>query len=347
NSSRPTALSNRPVPCEDGAGGREYLTADHLGSTRVVTTSNQAVLSRHDYEPCGEEVGSSFGGRALIAGYGGSDATRQRFTSKERDIESGLDYFGARYYSSAQGRFTSVDPENAGADPDDPQSWNAYAYVRNNPLIYVDPTGEDYRLYDEKGNLLGQVRDVKELEKLGYQAYGGNDDGSLLYFKDGDGNLFTAQFLEGEPAKPIDVHAFSDLSPFANGVIRELGRRSDASLTAIYIAGAVNLAPAILVAGSQVAGAGPAIYAITKLAVQKLPSLAGLTKSQARRLLQQAGFKFKGYTKGGYEKWYHPDGSKVQIRPNGEVVRSKGWQRFGPDGRQTPSHNTGETILPN
>jgi RHS repeat-associated protein len=57
-------------------------------------------------------------------------------------VPTGLDYFNARYYSSAQGRFISVDPENAGASLWDPQSWNGYAYVSNNPLAFTDPTGE-------------------------------------------------------------------------------------------------------------------------------------------------------------------------------------------------------------
>lgn len=55
--------------------------------------------------------------------------------------ESGLDYFGARYMSSAQGRFTSPDPLLNSGRPDDPQSWNRYAYVSNNPLKYRDPFG--------------------------------------------------------------------------------------------------------------------------------------------------------------------------------------------------------------
>jgi len=62
-------------------------------------------------------------------------------TQKERDNETGLDYFTNRYYSSTQGRFTSVDPENAGAFEDEPQSWNGYAYVQNNPLGFIDPDG--------------------------------------------------------------------------------------------------------------------------------------------------------------------------------------------------------------
>ncbi len=56
----------------------------------------------------------------------------------------GLDYFGARYMSSAQGRFTSPDPKMFPHDLTDPQSWNKYAYTRNNPLRYTDPDGEDF-----------------------------------------------------------------------------------------------------------------------------------------------------------------------------------------------------------
>jgi hypothetical protein len=53
-----------------------------------------------------------------------------------------LDYFGARYYASAQGRFMSADEFSKDSQLEDPQSWNKFAYVRNNPLFYVDPSGE-------------------------------------------------------------------------------------------------------------------------------------------------------------------------------------------------------------
>ncbi|MGH9583949.1 MAG: RHS repeat-associated core domain-containing protein, partial [Bryobacteraceae bacterium] len=66
-----------------------------------------------------------------------------KFTGQIRDTETQMDYFNARYFTNALGRFNSPDPANAGADPTDPQTWNAYAYVRNNPLALIDPTGMD------------------------------------------------------------------------------------------------------------------------------------------------------------------------------------------------------------
>jgi RHS repeat-associated protein len=66
----------------------------------------------------------------------------QKFTGKERDAESGLDYFGARYYGSALGRFTSPDPSKLSVLPAFPQTWNRYSYVYNNPLALKDSDGK-------------------------------------------------------------------------------------------------------------------------------------------------------------------------------------------------------------
>jgi RHS repeat-associated protein len=131
-------------PTAVNSNGTRYTTSDHLGSPRVVTNSGASVISRHDYMPFGEELGAGVGGRTTGMGFPGTaDGIRQKFTSKERDVETGLDYFWARHYSSAQGRFISVDPLMASAKTGDPQTWNRYAYVVNNPLRYVDPDGMD------------------------------------------------------------------------------------------------------------------------------------------------------------------------------------------------------------
>jgi RHS repeat-associated protein len=74
-----------------------------------------------------------------------------KFTGKERDSESGLDNFEARYYGSSLGRFMSPDPDNTGADLLAPQSWNAYSYVLNNPLNAIDPTGLDCVYLNDAG----------------------------------------------------------------------------------------------------------------------------------------------------------------------------------------------------
>lgn len=71
------------------------------------------------------------------------------------ETETGLDYFGARYFSGAQGRFTSPDEVFADQHAADPQSWNLYAYVRNNPLAMVDVKGKDAVKITDKAT--GQV----------------------------------------------------------------------------------------------------------------------------------------------------------------------------------------------
>lgn len=77
------------------------------------------------------------------------DASTHKFTGKERDAESGLDYFGARYDASSLGRFMTPDPFNIFAlKPkqflswiSNPQRWNKYAYALNNPVTLIDPDG--------------------------------------------------------------------------------------------------------------------------------------------------------------------------------------------------------------
>ncbi|HEU4510625.1 MAG TPA: RHS repeat-associated core domain-containing protein, partial [Pyrinomonadaceae bacterium] len=121
-----------------------YLTLDQLGTPRVITKEDGSVIGRHDYLPFGEEIPTSYGGRDTVAGYAASDTLKQKFTLKERDNETGLDYFGARYYASLQGRFTSSDPVIVTVERlVDPQRLNLYAYVRNNPLAFIDPDGAD------------------------------------------------------------------------------------------------------------------------------------------------------------------------------------------------------------
>lgn len=94
------------------------------------------------------------------------------FTGKERDAETGLDYFESRYFSAAQGRFTSPDAMIAKKEwLSDPQRWNRYAYVRNNPMRYIDPNGEDLVIYYYYGSdLTDEQRKYLQANMMQIQA---------------------------------------------------------------------------------------------------------------------------------------------------------------------------------
>ena len=92
------------------------------------------ILSAQDYNPFGEEI-RSYSRRDKFSG--GVD-DKYKFTGKERDKESNLDYFGARYYDSEIGRWLSVDPLAAKYP-----GWSPYNYCMNNPLGLVDPNGKE------------------------------------------------------------------------------------------------------------------------------------------------------------------------------------------------------------
>ena len=118
-----------------------YLTSDHLGSPRILTDQNGATISRRDFHPFGEEISAPE--RTVIHGYQ-PDAVRQKFTGKDRDGETELDYFTARYLSSSHGRFSSPDPAPIKQRHLlNPQDLNRYLYVANNPLVFIDPDGEE------------------------------------------------------------------------------------------------------------------------------------------------------------------------------------------------------------
>jgi RHS repeat-associated protein len=177
--------------------GTTYLTADHLGSTRLVTDGSQKPVHRFDYMPFGQDL-SAYGNRNLVASYRALGVPAQEFTGKERDVETGLDYFGARYFSAAQGRFTSPDPIHIMPQKLlDPQQWNMFAYVRNNPLRLVDPTGMyvcNASKNECKAFEKARQKDLKSKNSAVHNAavgYGdaGKDNGVTVRFGDpGDGN---------------------------------------------------------------------------------------------------------------------------------------------------------------
>jgi RHS repeat-associated protein len=128
-------FGGKRIASRDYLNNVDYYFADHLGSARVVTNAGGTILDDSDFYP--------FGGERPITSSSGNN---YKFTGKERDPESGLDDFGARYYSSALGRWLTPDWSPAPApvpfaDLSNPQTLNLYAYVNNNPITGIDPDG--------------------------------------------------------------------------------------------------------------------------------------------------------------------------------------------------------------
>jgi RHS repeat-associated protein len=129
-----------------------YYHTDAIGSVRVLTDATGQVYpnaqTRYDYLPYGVLWLEPLNKEQLL------------FTGKERDQETSLDYFGARHFARATARFTSTDPNHGSGRIFDPQSWNGYAYARNNPLRFVDPDGREYVVCDYKsGTCAGGISD--------------------------------------------------------------------------------------------------------------------------------------------------------------------------------------------
>jgi RHS repeat-associated protein len=106
-----------------------YQLGNHIGSASLELDQAGGVISYEEYHP--------FGSTSFQAGRSLTEVSRKRYryVGKEKDEESGLDYFGARYYACWLGRWTAVDPAGLAGGP------SAYVYVRGNPIALVDPSG--------------------------------------------------------------------------------------------------------------------------------------------------------------------------------------------------------------
>jgi len=118
-----------------------YYLQDHQASTRVVMNQTATVISRTDYQAFGEEIGAGVGKRTTSQGYSQTDNNRQRYAMTERDDATGLDHTWFRKYDNKAGRWTSPDPSKESMSLGNPQSFNRYSYVENNPVNAIDPSG--------------------------------------------------------------------------------------------------------------------------------------------------------------------------------------------------------------
>ncbi len=115
-----------------------WFIGDHLGSASTVLDETSAVKEKIEYTPWGEVKSyDNFGNTAEVAWL--------YFTGKKTDSETGLIYFGARYYNPKLGRF--ITPDTIVQSPYNPQTLNRYSYCNNNPINLVDPTGHSWKKF--------------------------------------------------------------------------------------------------------------------------------------------------------------------------------------------------------
>jgi RHS repeat-associated protein len=167
----------------------------------------------------------------------------RQFTGKEHDSESSLEYFGARYYGSALGRFTSPDPIFFQKEMlRDPQRFNLYGYVRNNPLSATDPTGETIQLTgdtdDERKKQLAAIQSavgknatvgIKQDDNGNYNVTisGDTTKGPAKDFASIIGNSEVAKF---SLVSKYDTLATDGMSLSQHGAVGEAGRDSSGQL---------------------------------------------------------------------------------------------------------------------
>ncbi len=121
-------LGDRRIANKDSGGTTLYYHEDHINSSNIITDSSGNQAAMYEYDPYGS-----------TATYTGSASVKHQFTGQEKDDSTGLHYYNARYYDSQLGRFITADPTIQ--HPADPQDFNRYAYARNNPIRFTDPTG--------------------------------------------------------------------------------------------------------------------------------------------------------------------------------------------------------------
>jgi len=126
--------------------GTVYYLDDHLGSAQVVADAATGAIYEYAVYPYGLDGSSSTSASASTSDPASAFDSDYSYTTKERDDETGLIYFGRRYYSPSLGRWITPDPlflEDVEKGLENPVSNNLYAYARNNPTLYVDPDGAE------------------------------------------------------------------------------------------------------------------------------------------------------------------------------------------------------------
>ncbi len=121
--------------------GTQFVTSDLQGSPRAITNNAGVVTSRRDYAPFGEDLAAGIGLRASGQGYSQPNGVRQKFAGMENDDATGMSHTLWRRYDNLSARWTTPDPYAGSLNIRDPQTFNRYSYVENDPVNQVDQLG--------------------------------------------------------------------------------------------------------------------------------------------------------------------------------------------------------------
>ena len=139
----------------------KYIMQDWQGSTRAVVNAAGFVQGRMDYTAFGEDIAAGVGLRTTTQGFGSTNLPRQKYALTERDDATGLDHTWFRKNENRAGRWTSPDPYSGSMRLGDPQSFNRYSYVENQPTNFIDPTGLcRFNIFIRIGTNQGQLQNV-------------------------------------------------------------------------------------------------------------------------------------------------------------------------------------------
>jgi RHS repeat-associated protein len=138
---------NQRIASLDSVGNWAFYLPDHLGSTDVVTNLSGEVIERTSYSPYGSIFSDS-----------GSVKVPFKFTGQKQDLDNELVLFPARTYEPKFGRF--MQPDSIVQALSDPQTFNRYSYVRNNPVNLVDPTGHKFKWKKWFGVVMGVIATI-------------------------------------------------------------------------------------------------------------------------------------------------------------------------------------------
>jgi RHS repeat-associated protein len=190
---------------QTASGVVSYFLTDHLGTTRALTDAGGNVTSTLDYDSFGNVTG-------------GSAATRYGYTGREADSDAALMFYRARWYGAQAGRFISEDPiAFAGRD------LNFYAYVKNNPIGYRDPSGLERLNYVlQPGKPAPPIRTNPVPDVWVYVEGGGG--GQVMWGANGSGGLIT-NLKTGETCSFVKVCV-----RYGAGVIGEVGLKAGGSI---------------------------------------------------------------------------------------------------------------------